>query len=161
MLKPFHLVAALPLLVSACGSCQGLDYAQGCPADAAERVQAADWARVRTITVRVRRDEFVPMIISFTQDRPYVLRLENVDRVSHVFRAPKFFEAIAMESATVGDRELAETAPNALSWRPRRRLKSASSPSAMATTISWTPRFHTFRSRTPGFRSRTGARRSA
>ena len=111
MLKPFHLVAALPLLVSACGSYQGIDYAQGCPADAAERVQAADWARVRTITVRVRRDEFVPMIISFTQDRPYVLRLENVDRVSHVFRAPKFFEAIAMESATVGDRELAEDCP--------------------------------------------------
>ena len=49
MLKPFHLVAALALVVSACGSYQGRYYPQDCPADAAERVQAADWARVKTI----------------------------------------------------------------------------------------------------------------
>ena len=111
MLKPFHLVAAFASVVSACGSYQGQDYAEGCLADAAERVQAADWARVKTFTVRVRRDEFVPMIVSLTQGRPYVMRLENVDRASHVFRAPEFFKAIAMESATVGGRELAEACP--------------------------------------------------
>ena len=111
MLKPFHLAAAFASVVSACGSYQGQFYAQGCLADAAERVQAADWARVKTITIRVRRDEFEPMIISLTQDRPYVMRLENGDRASHVFRAPDFFKAIAMESATVGGRELAEDCP--------------------------------------------------
>ena len=111
MLKPFHLVAALPLVVSACGSSQGPFYAQGCPADAAERVQAADWARVRTVTVRVQRDEFDPMIVNLTQNRAYVMRLENGDRESHIFRAPEFFKAIAMESATVGGPELAEPCP--------------------------------------------------
>ena len=109
MLKPFHLVAAIPWVVSACGSYQGNEYVRDCPADAAERVQAADWARVRNITVRVRRDEFLPMIIPLTQGRPYVMHLINGDRERHAFRAPEFFKAIALESATVGGRELAET----------------------------------------------------
>ncbi len=111
MLKPYHLVAALPFVVSACGSGQGPFYAQGCPADAAERVQAADWARVKTITVSAQRDAFDPMIVTLTKGRPYVLRLENGDRTSHFFRAPDFFKAIALESATVGSRELAEPCP--------------------------------------------------
>ena len=108
MLKPFHLVAALPFVLSACASYQSQSFAQGCSADSAERVQAADWAKVKTISVRIRRDEFVPMVVTLTQGRPYVMRLENVDRESHAFRAPEFFKAIAMEGATVGDRELAE-----------------------------------------------------
>ena len=74
-------------------------------------MQAADWARVKTITVRVRRDEFVPMVVTLTQGRPYVMRLLNMDRTSHAFRAPEFFKAIAMESATVGGRELTEACP--------------------------------------------------
>ena len=53
----------------------------------------------------------MPIVVTLTQNRPYVLRLENADRVSHVFRAPDFFRAIAIESATVGGQELTEACP--------------------------------------------------
>ena len=111
MLKPFHLIAALPFVVSACMSFPGQNDTSNCSADSADHVQAADWARAKTITIRVRRDEFVPMIIPLTQGRPYEFRLVNSDEEKHVFRAPDFFKAIAIESATVGGRELTEGCP--------------------------------------------------
>jgi hypothetical protein len=52
------------------------------------------------------------MVISLTQGRPYEIRLINSDRVKHFFRAPEFFKAIAIESATVGGREVTEACPD-------------------------------------------------
>ena len=38
-----------------------------------------NWARVPAVDIRVRNDEFEPMIIRLRQGRPYILRIRNRD----------------------------------------------------------------------------------
>ncbi len=71
-------------------------------ADARERVEAADWSKAEIISVRIRQNEFYPMIIDLKRDRPYVIRITNGDDTQHVFGAGDFFRSVALAKVDVG-----------------------------------------------------------
>jgi hypothetical protein len=60
-----------------------------------------DWAAARNVEIRIRRDEFQPMVVGLAKDVPYVLHIRNVDRNSHAFRAPTFFRQAAVAKISV------------------------------------------------------------
>ncbi len=74
---------------------------QTCHPDSDVLIESADWAAAETIEMRVRQGEYTPMLLFFGQGKPYVLRIENADDVSRIFRAEEFFGAIAPKSLTI------------------------------------------------------------
>ncbi|MDP6574326.1 MAG: hypothetical protein QGI63_12320 [Rhodospirillales bacterium] len=77
-------------------------FATTCVADARERVEAADWSKVEVIPLRIRQNEFNPMIIDLKQDRPYVIRITNADDKHHFFGASDFFRSVAVAKVDEG-----------------------------------------------------------
>ena len=77
-------------------------FAPNCVADAREHIEAADWSKVEIISLRIRQNEFNPMIIDLKQDRPYVIRIINADDTRHVFGAGDFFRSVALAKVDVG-----------------------------------------------------------
>jgi hypothetical protein len=60
-----------------------------------------DWSTARTLDIRIRQDEFQPMVIGLARDLPYVLHIRNADSSAHGFRAPAFFRQAAVAQVTV------------------------------------------------------------
>ncbi len=101
--RPVLLSTALALL-SACAQDGVLPaFFDGCPADSRERVEEANWEQARTISIRIRQNEFEPMVFRLVQDRPYVLIIDNKDESLHFFHAQKFFRSIALAKVTSGE----------------------------------------------------------
>ena len=103
----FAWAAALFLTVGVLQACSypGNTYTffgNNCVADARERVEAADWSKVEVISLRIRQNEFNPMIIDLKLDRPYVIRITNGDDRQHVFGAGDFFRSVALATVDVG-----------------------------------------------------------
>jgi len=96
--------AVLALAVSACNyhgeSAQHFTL-DGCPADTAERVKAANWAGAETVDLRIRDDEFYPMVMVLRTNSPYVLRITNSDDGKRTFRSKDLFGSVAVAEATV------------------------------------------------------------
>jgi len=76
--------------------------ATAAPAEAAAAA-AADWSLAFTRTLRVRQNEFTPLVLTLRTGQPYILRLENGDDASRAFSAPDFFEAVAVKSLSPAD----------------------------------------------------------
>ena len=96
--------AVLALAVSACsydGEAVQHFTLDGCPADAAERVQAADWANAETVDLRIRDDEYYPMVMVLRANSPYVLRITNSDSRKRTFRSSDLFSSVALAEASV------------------------------------------------------------
>ena len=103
----FARAAALFLLASALQACSYPGgsfslFATNCVPDARERVEAADWSKVEVIPLRIRQNEFDPMIIDLRQDRPYIIRITNADDTRHFFGAGDFFRSVAVAKIDVG-----------------------------------------------------------
>ena len=77
-------------------------FANTCVADARERVEAADWSKAEVIPIRIRQNEFNPMIIGLKRDQPYVIRITNADDAHHVFGAGEFFQSVAVAKVDMG-----------------------------------------------------------
>lgn len=77
------------------------DFEFECEERDKRQLEGVDFSTARTINVRVRNNEFSPMVIRMAQNRPYVLRIRNRDDVSHVFSAPKFFDNVAIAAIAV------------------------------------------------------------
>lgn len=74
--------------------------------DAAERVKAADWSKMETVTVVMSEFAFAPQPLVFRQGVPYKLVIENTGSEKHYFTAEDFFRAIAtrkLQSNTDGE----------------------------------------------------------
>lgn len=63
--------------------------------DAAERVKAADWSGMETVTVVMSDFGFTPAEPVFRRNIPYKLIIENRGAQKHYFTADGFFRAIA------------------------------------------------------------------
>jgi len=63
--------------------------------DAAERVKAADWSKLETVTVTMTDFAFNPAKLVFRPGVPYKLVIENKGAQKHYFTAEGFFRAIA------------------------------------------------------------------
>lgn len=64
-----------------------------------------DWSTARIIDIKIRQDEFQPMVIGLARDLPYVLRIRNADSSGHSFRAPTFFRQAGVAQITVDGEE--------------------------------------------------------
>jgi uncharacterized cupredoxin-like copper-binding protein len=74
--------------------------------DATDRVKAADWSKMETITVAMTDYAFNPASVVFRQGVPYKLVIQNKGSEKHYFTAELFFRAIAtrkLQSNTDGE----------------------------------------------------------
>lgn len=86
----------------------------------------ADWARALPRHLRVRQNDFRPLVIALRRGNAYILKLENGDDVAHSFRAPEFFQAIAVKSLTPAEGEFAPgTVLSAIDLAPRQTRELA------------------------------------
>jgi hypothetical protein len=77
-------------------------------AETRERVlDGVDFSDAKVIDVRIRNEEFTPMIVELTRNRPYILRVSNRDDEARRFAAPDFLKDTAI-SAVALDNELLE-----------------------------------------------------
>jgi uncharacterized cupredoxin-like copper-binding protein len=63
--------------------------------NAGEIVKAADWDKMKTITVEMEEHAYTPEDIVLEAGQPYKLVLKNVGEKKHYFTAPAFYKAIA------------------------------------------------------------------
>lgn len=110
-MTPPTLRLALAVMTAAtatgCAS-PSLDWVTACPSPELVYVQPVDWSEAATVDVRIRDNEFQPMVIALVRERPYVLRISNGDDGARTFRAPSFFETAAVARLTVDDIEQSE-----------------------------------------------------
>lgn len=78
---------------------------QVCAQVSEDDVKRVNWTRVPEVNMRIRADEFEPMIIQMKQGWPYIFRIRNRDDAAHVFASRDFFTNMAIIRLTVdGDR---------------------------------------------------------
>jgi len=96
------VMAVIALNLSGCGHHHHAMYVR----DAADRVKAADWSRMETVTVTMTDYAFNPPSVAFSKGVPYKLVIENKGSQKHYFTAENFFRAIAtrkLQSNTDGE----------------------------------------------------------
>jgi len=104
-------VFVLVLALWGCGSPDNFytdkDLYEACGSDPGKRVAFANWDDAEAVDLQIRMGSFWPMILTLRQDRPYVLRIANVDPEHRVFSATPLFETSHLESVTIagGDPE--------------------------------------------------------
>ena len=97
------LFLALTLLLGACVSPGDIiNPLFGCEEVDAEALKRVNWTRVPEINIRIRHDEFSPMVVRMRQGWPYVFRIRNRDHTGHTFRADDFFNKVAVIEKFVG-----------------------------------------------------------
>ncbi len=108
--------------LSACGFVEKLDFSfsqAGCVDYPKTRTGAVNWDTARPVTMRIRQGEYWPMVLGFTAERPYVLRIENADSSDRMFRASGFFDSIAVGLVRVGGTDYETTCLSAITIGPR------------------------------------------
>lgn len=97
------IVALMLASLTLCSCChQHATYVR----DSVDRVKAADWSTMQTVTVTMTDFAFTPSVIVFRQSVPYKLVIENKGSQKHYFTADGFFRAIAtrkLQSSTDGE----------------------------------------------------------
>jgi len=64
--------------------------------------------------MRIRNNEYEPMIIQMTQGWPYAFRISNRDRRSHTFNAERFLKSMAVIRITIDGKRQDETCISSL-----------------------------------------------
>jgi len=95
------------------------DFNGECATVSPKALKRVNWTRVPQVNMRVRNDEFAPMIIQMTQGWPYVFRIRNRDDRSHTINAKKFFQNMAVVRITVAGEREDETCIASLDIPPR------------------------------------------
>lgn len=89
----------LPSLITGCAE---IHYVK----DAPEKVKAADWSKIQTVTVSLTEYKFTPSQLSFKKNIPYRLILKNEGKEKHYFVSEGFFMAIALRKVQTPDGEI-------------------------------------------------------
>jgi hypothetical protein len=116
------LAAGVALGLSACNFLEGMDLSfsrVGCAVFPETKVGAVNWDTARTVNMRIRQGEYRPMVLGFTAERTYVLRIANADNSDRMFRASGFFDSIAVGLVRVGNRDYETTCLSAVTIGPR------------------------------------------
>ena len=118
------LFPLLSILLGACGL-QGAVSSRviGCAEVSKKAVKYINWTRVPEVNVRIRHDEFSPMIVRLRQGWPYILRIRNRDDKNHVFKAYDFFSKTAVIQAAIGGEALPETCFGTVVIPPRQTVE--------------------------------------
>lgn len=91
------------MAVAGCTS-DGTHETAGCIPDGSGRAADVDWSAAQTIDVRIRQDDFDPMVIGLLRDHAYVLRLSNGDDDGHEFSAPDLFRTMVVDAIAIDGR---------------------------------------------------------
>lgn len=97
-------VVATVVSLAACSAVPDSVRAIGkaCPTDSKGSLNKVNWDQAEHIRIRVRQDEYTPMVQHFVQGRPYVLSLVNADARTHYFSAPGFARAVLTDTLRPG-----------------------------------------------------------
>ena len=98
------LFSAVIVLLGACTVLPGVSSGPAgsdCQTVDAKALKYINWTQVPEVNVRIRQDEFSPMIIRLRQGWPYIIRIRNRDDDNQVFRAYKFFSKVAVIQTTI------------------------------------------------------------
>ena len=114
------IVAAAIVGLSGCAAGEDLFGAPeaGYVEDMAALVAAADWSKAETVTVELSEFEFAPSSLTFRQQAPYRLRLENRGKATHFFVSEEFFKAIAIQRMETPVGEITMHYPKSISVAP-------------------------------------------
>lgn len=93
-------IPALPALFALLPESGGGECAVVSP----KALKQVNWARVPQVNMRIRNNEFEPMIVQMTQGWPYTFTIRNRDDKAHVFNAAKFLKSIATVRLTIDGR---------------------------------------------------------
>jgi len=92
--------------------------------EATDRVLAGiDFSEAKVIDIRVRNEEFTPMIIELTQNRPYILRISNRDNEERLFAAKEFLRNSAVSAVAIDNELLAEPCRSIYKLRDKQTLE--------------------------------------
>ena len=81
----------------------------GCAEISEKAKKYINWTRVPEVNLRIRHDEFSPMIVRLRLGWPYIMRIRNRDSKSHVFKAYEFFSKTAVIQASIDGEVFSET----------------------------------------------------
>jgi hypothetical protein len=116
------LAAGVAPGLSACNFLEGMDLSFsriGCAVFPETKVGAVNWDTARSVNMRIRQGEYRPMVLGFTAERPYVLRIANADDSDRMFSASSFFDSDAVGLVRVGGRNYETTCLSAVTIGPR------------------------------------------
>lgn len=80
-----------------------------CSTVSPKALKRVNWTRVPKVNIRIRNDEYEPMIVHMTQGWPYVFRIRNRDQRAHTFNAEKFLRSMAVIRLTIAGERQNET----------------------------------------------------
>ena len=98
------LLAAVALLLAGCTvtpDMVGFLAPSSCAKIEQKAVKFINWTKVPVVNVRIRQNEYLPMVIRLRQGWPYVIRILNRDDYGHVFQANTFFSRVAVIKTTI------------------------------------------------------------
>ncbi len=98
-------IPALPALASLWPESGGDDCAVVSP----KALKQVNWARVPRVDMRIRNNEFEPMIVQMTQGWPYTFTIRNRDDRAHAFNAAKFLKSVATVRLTIDGKRQDDT----------------------------------------------------
>jgi len=96
-----ELIPTIPTLPSASSLFPSFGSNADCAVVSPKALKQVNWARVPEVNMRIRNDEFEPMIVQMTQGWPYTFRISNRDDRAHTFNAQDFFKSVAMIRITI------------------------------------------------------------
>jgi hypothetical protein len=85
----------------------GLPFVGGsCVGKSKDKLRGVEWDKARVVEFRIRQGHFDPMLVQLSQNEPYVFRFVNRDEYEHIFRAPEFFNSIAIEKVSSSGKDI-------------------------------------------------------
>ncbi len=86
---------------------------QSCLSDREDIVAETDWSTATPIEATYLNGEFHPMVVYVETNRPYILRVRNLDRESHSIWAPDLLkQGIALDTIQIDDKTPAKGCVN-------------------------------------------------
>ncbi|MEG3617126.1 hypothetical protein V5T82_01535 [Magnetovibrio sp. PR-2] len=78
---------------------------QSCLSDREDVVAEADWDNATTLDAKFVNGELRPMVLYVETNRPYILRVRNLDRENHSIWAPDFLkQGVALDTIQMDDK---------------------------------------------------------
>ncbi len=127
--RSLTLPALLPALLLLLGACAVPSFVpltsatNECQKVSEKALKMVNWTQVPEVNLRIRHDEFDPMVLRLRQGWPYVFRIRNRDDYSHTFKASEFFSKVAIIDMTVGGIEKQDTCFGTIRIPPRQTVE--------------------------------------
>ena len=93
---------------------------QSCLSDREDIVAEADWNNALTLNAKFLNGELHPMVLYVETNRPYILRVRNLDRENHSLWAPDFLkQGVALDTIQMDDKTPANACVNGVRVQAR------------------------------------------